>query len=271
MFNCRKLILIIVAFVFILSCGSSKSNYVPSEITVPFPATDASISLDFDFSATGSGSGLIGDINISGSEGTIVINDQTLDTIIYASIPWEEAGRHLYQGIAFLDSDLVIYWLYCNSSNSLYTIFYESTDRYAMTQEAASGTCYFQDKSSQPVLLVEGRDVGISRLVSGHTITGDDISLGSGEAGELIYNGTPFVFYPFEEVDCSGCTGGPWWELHSIAYDSAGQAACFTILYLYNDSDNIYSGYSLCLPELNNINATFYGTWTSADISFSIK
>jgi hypothetical protein len=265
-----KCILAVVVLSFSTSCGSGADggggggggDDVPSDIEVAFPATDASISLDFDFSVTGSGSDLIGDIDISGSQGTIAIGGHKLDTIVYANIPWEEAGRNLYQGVAFSDTDLFVYWFYCSAgSNSLYRIYYESTDNYGMAQESASGTCDLKDRASQPSFSLTKRNIGISRLAQGYTITGDDISLSSGQPGTLTYFDTDFTLYPFQDVDCSDCSGGPWWELHSITYDAAGKTACFTILYLYADSDSVFSGYSICFPDLNDINATLSGTW----------
>lgn len=260
-------VVVVAMLLFIASCGSeTEDGYVPSDTTVVFPATNLSISLDFDFSVTGSGSSLIGDINISNSQGTIDINNQTLNVIVYVSVPWEEAARNLYQGIAFSDTDLFVFWFYCSAdSNSLYKIYYESTDNYEMAQEAASGTCEPKASASQPSFSLTERNIGINRLVSGYTITGTDISLSSGQAGTLTYDNTAFVFYPFQDVDCSDCSGGPWRELHSIAYDAAGQTACFTILYLFTDSDSVFSSYSICFPELNNINAVFPGTWALSE------
>lgn len=270
-----KYILVPAVLLFITSCGSTDNGsggnptYNPIDTTVVFPATDTSIPLDFDFSITGSGSSLIGDIDINNSQGTIVIDDQTLDTIVYANIPWESAGYNLYQGIAFSDTDLFVYWLYCSiSNNSLDRVFYESTDQHEITRESASGACDFQEETSQPSFSLTERNIGINRLVSGYTITGDDILFGGDQAGTLTYFDTTFTLYPFEEVDCSGCSGGEWWELHSIAYDDAGETACFTILYLFADSaDNIFSSYSICFPELDNINATLSGTWLSSNIT----
>lgn len=265
-----KYILLVVAVLLTAACGSSGgSNDGPTNLTVTFPETDTSTSLDFDFSSIGSGKSLIGEINIDGSQGTIVINNQTVNTIIYARIPWESANYNLYQGIAFSDTDFFIYWLYCNTTNdSLDQIYYESTDQYEITRELASGTCNVTESASRPSFSFSERDIGISRLVSGYTITGSDISLISGQVGALVYNGVNFAFYPFEDVDCSNCSEGPWWELHSIAHDDIGQTTCFTILYLFPDSaDTIFSSYSICFPELDDINANLSGTWLVPNIS----
>lgn len=254
----------------VASCGSSAGGGgIPADIAVLFPPTNASVSLDFDFSATGTGTGLIGNIDIAGSQGTIVIDNQTLNTIVYAKVPWESSGYNLYQGIAFTDADFFVYWLYCSiSDNSLNKIYYESTDRYALTLEWASGNCNPRDGTSQPSFALTERNIGISRLVTGYTITGNDVSLSSGQPGTLTYtfSGITFVLYPFEAVDCSGCSEGPWWELHSITSYAAGPKVCFTVLYLFPDStDNVFSSYSICFPDLDNINASLAGTWMTPD------
>lgn len=269
--------LIIVVLMFVASCGSSGSSggggggsdNVPTEIAVLFPATDTSIDLDFDFSATGNGAGIIGNVDIADSQGTIVINNQTLDTIIYANIPWESSGYNLYQGIAFTDDDFFVYWLYCGiRSNSLDKIYYESTNQYALTLELASGSCNPSDETSQPSFAIAEKNIGVSRLVTGYAITGNDISFSSGQPGTLTYafTGATFDLYPFETIDCSDCHEGPWCELHSIASDASVPQACFTILYLFPDSmDTVFSSYSICFPDLDNINASLAGTWAVPD------
>lgn len=259
----------VVGLIFFASCGSSTDGnggmgYNPSDITIVFPATDTSISLDFNFSVTGGGDNMIGDVNISGSQGTIVINNQTLSTIIYARIPWETLGYDLYQGVAFSDTDFFVYWLYCSiNNNSLDKVYYESSNYYELTREFASGTCDVRDETSQPSFSLAERSIGVNRLVSGCTITGNDISFSDAEPGTLTYYDTTFDLYPFDYVDCSGCSDGEWWELHSIAHAAAEQTTCFTILYLYAGSDSVFSSYSICFPNLDNINANLSGSWIS--------
>lgn len=256
---------------FVVACGSSDNGggggFVPADITVTVPATSASVTVDFDLTATGIGNGLIADVSIAASQGTVVIGDQTLHTIIYAKVPWESSGYNLYQGIAFTETNLFIYWLYCGiDNNSLDKIYYESTNSHELTLESASGICEQGNGTSQPSLALTERNIGVNRLVTGYTITGDDISLSSGTAGALTYtfSGATFTLYPFQTVDCSDCHDGPWWELHSIAYNSADPNICFTVLYLFPDSaDTVFSSYSICLPNLDNINAALEGVWSA--------
>lgn len=269
----RKDVSTIIALICISACGSSGGSSgggsVPSDATITFPATNASVAVDFDFSAAGSGMGLIGNIAVASSQGTIEIDNQTRNTIIYSKVPWESSGYNLYQGVAFTDTDLFVYWLYCNiSSNSLNKIYYESINRYPLTLESASGSCDPKNGISQPSFSITERNISVSRLVTGYTIVGDDISLSSGQPGTLTYtfDGTTFALYPFEAIDCSDCHDGPWWELHSITSDDAGPKVCLTVLYLFPDSgDAVFSSYSICFPNLDNINASLAGTWVTPD------
>lgn len=258
-----------VLMLFLLACGTS-SNQDDHEIvddfdgTFTLPATDTTRAMDYSLSVSGSGSSRVGDISISNSAGTIEFDGETLDTIVYEYIPWESTGYNLYQGIAISDTDLFVYWVYCRTSNdSVALIYYESINQYDIAHEGGSGTCAMQETEVQPALALTERSLDISRLVSGFTITGDEISYDGNVAGTYTYGETTYALYPFELVDCSDCSGGDWQELHSILYNAEEAKACFTILYLMEGSeDMVISSYSICFPDLDNVNAVLTATWT---------
>lgn len=258
-----------------LACGSSSSSDGDDDGgdglggdpagDVIFPATDVAADLNYSATITGSGSSRFGTIAITDSAGTVEINNETLNTIIYEYIPWDDAGYNLYQGIAFSDSDMFVYWLYCRTSNdALATIYYESANTYGMTHETATGTCDYAATASQPTFALTELPLTMGSLVSGYTITGDLLSYNGTAAGSYTYDfdGTTFDLYPFEEVDCSDCGGDGWWELHSVAYDVDSAKACFVILYfMAGDEASVYAQYSLCFPDLDNIDAVFSADW----------
>ena len=258
-----------VALLLFISCGSSSDSggapEVEADDTITFPTTGASLSRDYSLTITGSGSSRIGDISISGSAGTIVFNGETLATVVYEYIPWDSAGYNLYQGIAFSETDMIVYWVYCGTSHdTIGLVYYESLNEYDMTHESASGTCQYEESASAPAFSLAEKSLAVNQLVSGFTITGDEVSLSDGQAGTYSYFGEDFTLYPFETVDCSDCGGEGWGELHSVMTNADQTKTCFTILYLMADiPDSLYSSYSICFPDLDDVNSNFGATWTA--------
>lgn len=182
--------------------------------------------------ATGSGSSAVGQFDIVDSVGTLEFGGTPLPALVYKAIQVPTSGSRIYQGLAFGDRELVVFWFYC--TEGVDTLYVESTFRQPMAFELASGNCDGSVGFSEQTIEVPNVDLDIE-LASGFTIDGPGVTLDRDGVGVLSTDDQTLEIYLFEVYDCTYCRSPGWWELHVVLYDPETRDASFGIFYLYQD------------------------------------
>lgn len=182
--------------------------------------------------ATGNGSSVVGQFDIFDSVGMLEFDGTPLPALVYKAVQVPTAGSRIYQGLAFGERELVVFWFYCTEGvDSLYV---ESTFRQPMAFELASGNCDGSVGFSEQTVEVPNVDLDIE-LASGFTIEGPGVTLDRDGVGVLSTADQTLEIYLFEVFDCTYCNSPGWWELHVVLYDPEAKDASFGIFYLYQD------------------------------------
>lgn len=255
----------------------------PSSGDISVPATDGTWPAAQDVTFTGKGAKDLGAIAITHGAGTIQFKGAPAQAFFFDATPvptgtddaGDFSGSRDFQIIAAQDSRFIMAWITCTGTQLGY-IYYESTDGDTSSTTAvpggelpASGTCTVAETpTSVAVSLPAVTLPSAPPLVSGFTITGQDLSFDGTNPGKANVNGESWTMYPFNTVDCRDCATPGWYELHSLFYDPNNQNACLGILYLTEGSPaQTELAYFLCLPALSapltNDQEFFDSAWTS--------
>jgi hypothetical protein len=212
--------------------------------------TTSHVTVPFTISITGSGSAgsRIGAFDLNKDTGIITIDAQSVPALVYYTQPF---GDTLYQTIAVTDNAWFILWFYCSGANTIDTLYYESTDGDAVTDEDATGTCFENPDAWPATAAFPASTIDSIALVPGFTVQGKSISYDGAHPGTTMVGANRYAWYPFNFVDCSECGSDGWYELHSLLIPQDRKSAAFGIFYLQNAGDvDLY--YGIDLPYLTN-------------------
>ena len=208
----------------------------------------------------GEGTDEIGKIRITNGTGTMTVDNEKQPAVIYERIPWSSQGLVLYQGIAFADEELYVFWVYTpDDSNSIDSLWIESTGGLALGNELGMGSVNYSGTEkvevsypsfdlNPPTSDVTGPEVDSSLI----QITGDDdyaIINGLPERTEII--GGRWNVSVFETVDCMDCGPSGWYEYHALVWSEGVDHFYFTIFYHYPNKDSsVTTAYTISFPGL---------------------
>lgn len=94
---------------------------------IDLAAVSATSTQDFTSTFSGKGTNAVGEIDIRSDWGSLVFEGQPLDVLVYEQIPWTAFKETLFQFIGRRDGEIISGWIYCNDSNQLDSIWYETT------------------------------------------------------------------------------------------------------------------------------------------------
>ncbi len=167
--------------------------------------------------------------NFSGGVGTIVYHGQTVDAAIYREIPF--APYDLAAIVASTASNIIVLYAYCQNG-AVANWYYESLDEPVTVQFVNSGGfCTLMRTPTQADMIFDvwnGPPNDLQHIMNA-TVTGANVTIDNG-VGSATILGKSYDVTAFDWVDCSACTGGPWWEIHSLL--RSGPQVSFGIFYL---------------------------------------
>ena len=242
----------------------------PPAVEFTLGPTAGPLSSSFSLTAHGSGTKTVGAFHFESNVGTMEIDGMVRPAFVYERINWTAIGRTLFQGFAASDSELLVFWLYCNGETGVLTeVQFMTTMNGTIVHDPASGMCVSEYTPTTSEVTVPALDLSIPRLVEGFTIDGRNLHLDTDGRGSMTLDEVELELYVFGLVDCRDCPDNAAWELHSLLYDRDAGRLCFSIFYLpINPSANevLVSGtYSLSLPDLVEPfqPAVFVADWTA--------
>lgn len=247
----------------ILACASPADDKrlegeEPGDSAVAPEGTEGELALAFSLDASGAGEDRVDSVELLDAAGTLELNGVGHAAIAYQDHDWAETGYHLYDLVSVAEdgSNLAVTYLYCAGEELPYA--YTESFLHPMDWEVAHGTCDGTPTASVAAVSLPALSAEPTPIETGITFT-------SGEPadGVVTLDGVTRSIVPFNQVDCSDCPGGPWYELHTMLQGADDQ--CFAILYLYPDDPTFTTvEYTLCLPTLARPTGTVETEWTGA-------
>ncbi|MBL4686344.1 MAG: hypothetical protein JKY37_17245 [Nannocystaceae bacterium] len=217
-----------------VGCGTESTLPAPPAVELTLGPTAGPLSSRFSLTAHGSGTKTIGAFDFESNVGTMEIDGVVRQAFVYERINWTEIGRTLFQGFAASNSELLVFWLFCNSETGVLTeVQFMTTINGTIVHDPASGMCVSEYTPTTSEVTVPALDLSIPRLVEGFTIDGLKLHLDTDGRGSAVVDEVELELYVFGLVDCRDCPGSPAWELHSLLYDREADRMCFTIFYLH--------------------------------------
>mmetsp|Transcript_95357 Transcript_95357/g.269876 ORF Transcript_95357/g.269876 Transcript_95357/m.269876 type:complete len:321 (+) Transcript_95357:40-1002(+) len=240
------------------------------------PATDEVLnSRTFSASVDGEGQTRVGRMSLRASVGTVTFQEEEYLAVAYVG-QRDFGGYDLFDAFCVRSDGgaIALLYGYCypsGSADSQLSAIWSEGYGATMAKERTVGRCELSANATVPIhvelpalralpevsdLGIDVRGAGICLGAAGGGIVTPDPAGGAGERG---LNQT---LVPFNLVDCTGCPGGPWLEIHSILHD-APSGACFGILYLFpDDPGTIQLEYTFCVPGPHTADAIYRDvTW----------
>ncbi len=231
-----------------------------------FGAASGTVSVTFDETTTGSADAPLGAVAIANGVGTVDESAVSASAFLYEQQPFGELT--LYQGFAVSATSWDVFWLYCQGT-TLVDVYDEGVDGPRLDSYDATGACSAPgDAATEDVVLPALSLAAPMPVAGGFTVTGADITVGDDGAGSVVIDGASLPLTVFDTVDCSTTCGSPgWYELHSLLWDAAHDAAVFVIVYLETQSTTtVQLEYARSLPDLGDPTdggLSLPATWTA--------
>lgn len=253
------------ALFFLAACGDSEPNHAPADMAMPAPTYAGAISLPTraNIEWTGvAGEGPITALHFTDSVGTITFDGQTVPAVIYQKIPF---APYTLAAIAATTPDgMLIAYAYCQSGGV--TALYSETLSQSTTPQdsvAMAGTCTFTDTiTNGQIDFTAPTSLGYGPLEDFADVDGAKLAVHGG-SGTMAIDGADYVLRVFTGVDCHGCGGAGWQELHVTL--TRDQALAFAILYLKADDPThvqLAYGIRFDVPMLWPPDANYDAGWT---------
>lgn len=222
---------------------------LPAMLTVP--ATHGTIANTFSAAITGRGTSAgLGEVSIGGNTGSITLGTEASRIALYNSVPF--GSYNIFGSIAVAPDRWTIAYPYCQNG-SLVDVYAETVGGGGFQLRPATGSCSSQTRSTPTAVDLPGFTIATPTPYGSATVHGPKLDLDHG-IGDIEQNGTRLPAVVFDTVDCSTACGAPgWYELHTLIWDDANQAATFVIIYLrLGMTDRVQLSYALRLPALDD-------------------
>jgi hypothetical protein len=245
----KILLLSIIVSSWWLNIGNAAAQ-TPTNPSFTIPAATGQLAQDFNATLIGQGTASVGQFNFVSNSGTLALNGQVLNAFIQKEIPWAAYGYTLFQGIAYDQNQLHVFWLYCNAAQKIENIYFEGVTDPLLRDEAAGGTCSFSSTPTSTLIQIPNLSLQNLPILAGVTIQSSVIELEDGKPGRLPTKGMNFI--PFTTVDCSKCGsdgGAGWDEIHSFFYNDDQTRFCYGIIYL--EPQAVTLNYSFCFDDFS--------------------
>jgi hypothetical protein len=261
----QTLVVIWLTTLGVIGCGGGDDPATPDAppsvpdaagMAVGFPSTmmiaasQATIPIPFTVTSNGTGSAPFGRVAMTSDVGTVELDGVPVPSFVYMTVPFGEYV--LYQGFAVGPDRWDVFWLYCRDIDLAY-IYDEGISGRPLFVRPATGRC--NDAGAPATAPVSLPPLALPAPVpfGGYAVTGTDITVGKDGNGTLNLNGRRLPLVVFGDVDCSGCGGMGWYELHSILWDEMNRRVIFVIIYLISgQSASVQLTYARSLPDLGD-------------------
>ncbi len=224
--------------------------------------TEGELPLGFLAAADITGSDRLETLVLTAGAGTFDLGGIAHTGTVYLDHDWPEAGYHLYDLISIATDGSAVGMTYLYESAGSVPYAYTESYTIPMDWEVASGSLLTTNSDGSAALSLPALRALPPPLDVGIVVDGVDIQLNAA-GGTLTLDGVSRAVHPFGTVDCSGCPGGPWLEVHSVL--AREDDACFAILYLFpEDPTFVQVEHGLCLPSLKRLSGAVVAGWSGA-------
>jgi hypothetical protein len=253
-----------LALICIAACGD-REPAMPADMATPAPTYAGAITLptraDIDWTGV-AGEGPITALRFTDSVGTIGFDGESLPAVIYQKIPF---GPYTLAAIAATTDDgLLIAYAYCQNGG-VTALYSETLTQSATPQDsvAMAGSCTFADATANGQIdFVHPSTLAYGPLEDLADVEGAKLAVHGG-SGTLTIDGVGHALSVFTGVDCHGCGGAGWQELHVTLRHE--QSLAFAILYLKaDDLTHVQLAYGIRfdVPMLWPADAVYDASWT---------
>lgn len=256
----------LVVVVAVAACNDASTAEPDAALpaTLMIGASQGTIANPFQATIAGSGTPpALGAIAIDADTGTIALDGESGEAAMYNSEAF--SSYQIFGTVVIAPDRWSIAYPYCSGS-SLVDVYAEAVGSGGFALLPATGSCAFAMTTATTAVDLPAFTIPMPVASGDATVTGTQIDLDHG-AGQIAVGGVMEPAVVFNTVDCSTMCGSPgWYELHTLIWDAASQAATFVIIYLeLGSSDQVQLSYALRLPTLDDPfqNEVLAATWTA--------
>jgi hypothetical protein len=244
--------------------STAEPDAAPQPATLTIGASQGTIANTFQATIAGSGTPpALGAVAIDADTGTIALDGESGETALYNTEAF--SSYQIFGSVVIAPDRWSIAYPYC-SGPSLVDVYAEAVGSGGFALLPATGSCAFAMTAATTAVDLPAFTIAMPAASGDAIVTGTQIDLDHG-AGQIAVGGVMEPAVVFNTVDCSTTCGSPgWYELHTLIWDAASQAATFVIIYLEIGSpDQVQLSYALRLPTLDDPfqNEVLTATWTA--------
>jgi hypothetical protein len=230
--------------------------------TLTVAASHGTLANAFAATVTGSGMASLGAVAIDANTGTIDLEGEVGQLALYNSVPF--SGYAIFGSVVVSPDRWMIAYPYC-MNDALVDVYAERVGAGGFALIPATGTCASVATTTPTDVDLPGFTIATPFAFGNASVHGAQIALDQG-VGRIAIGGVMQPAVVFDTVDCSTTCGSPgWYELHTLIWDDASQAATFVIVYLrIGMTDRVQLSYALRLPTLDDPfhDAVLAASWT---------
>ncbi|HEY1550827.1 MAG TPA: hypothetical protein VGG28_23520 [Kofleriaceae bacterium] len=259
----RRSLAVVVALGALAGCNDDASTTEPDSSTLMIAASHGTIANDFTATIDGSGTPPeLGPVSIDADTGAITIDGESGDTALYNTELF--SGYQIFGSVVISPDRWAIAYPYC-MGDSLVDVYTELVGSGGFVLMPATGSCTESMSPADTVVDLPAFTIPMPAASGDATVSGSEIELDHG-SGQIAIDGAMQPAVVFNTVDCSTTCGSPgWYELHTLVWDAASEAATFVIVYLeIGTPGSVQLSYGLRLPTLDDPfdNEVLDATWT---------